>query len=72
MLSYQFDTVVKEDNIIKIPSKFPATAGMRLRVIIVDEDNAQEKPRIVNGVALSAPMLDTRGWKFDREEANAR
>lgn len=58
-----------ENGVIKIPQKYLSQTQATLRVIILleqDEPEA-EKKKFHTGVEL-----DTKGFKFDRDEANKR
>jgi len=70
-MTYQFDTVVKKDNTIQVPSRYQVSAGMRIKVTVIDAGESTDASRSIKGVHFSDPMLKTKGWKFDREEANA-
>ena len=64
MLSYQFEATI-EDNVIRIPEKYQQGLPQEVQVVLLPR---QEKKKRV----FAEPKFDTRGWKFDREEANAR
>ena len=66
----QFETTI-EDNLIRIPEQYIDQIPTRVSVTLVDV----EKPRLKYKTRKELPsidefpaMLDTRGWKFDREE----
>jgi DNA-binding transcriptional regulator/RsmH inhibitor MraZ len=70
MYAVEFEVDAK-GRIIEIPPEFEALASKHLKVmILVDEhtDNSLTKPI----QRLSVLSIDTRNFKFDREEANAR
>jgi hypothetical protein len=72
----QFDSVVEGD-IIRIPEEYIGQIPAMVTVMLMDA----EKPRFMPKTKKEKPSsleefsnlkLDTRGWKFDREEANER
>ena len=65
MEAYQF-YATPEDGVIKIPEHYKDKILSRARVSVQVEE--------VSSISdmLLPPTLDTRGWKFDREEANER
>jgi len=75
MQAYEFYTSPK-DGMIHIPEQYKNQISDNVLVIILEkkptlftreEANARKKTDL-----LSPPSLKTRGWKFNREEANAR
>jgi len=69
MQAYEFDTVVR-DGIIRIPSQYIGRQLSSVRVIIIDSAN---KPDIQpQKQRFSAMRLKTKGFKFNRDEANER
>jgi len=73
MQAYEF-YATPENGTIQIPDQYKEKITSSIKVIILDE-----KPRAVNRDKAAAwrksdfllpPSLDTKGWKFDREEAN--
>ena len=72
----QFETAVDvENNLIRIPEQYIDKIPARVTVKFEDE----EKPRLKLKTQKEMPsideipaILDTRDWKFDREEANER
>jgi len=70
MQAIEFETDAR-GRIIEIPKEFEAFASKHLKVkISMDEhiDNAPKK----STQRVSALSIDTRSFKFDREDANAR
>ncbi|MDR1780749.1 MAG: hypothetical protein LBR50_08490 [Tannerella sp.] len=69
MQAYEFNTVVR-DGIIRIPKQYIGRQLSSVRVIIMDNtdipDFQPSKQR------FSAMKLKTKGFKFNREEANER
>ena len=70
MQAIEFETDAK-GRIIEIPKEFEAFASKHLKVKISMDEN---KDTAVNQATrrVSALSIDTRSFKFDREEANAR
>ena len=66
MQTYTFDTVV-QDGTISIPDEYKHLAAGAVKVTI---EKNESNPR--KNATFDAIKLDTRGFKFDREEANAR
>ena len=73
--AYEFYTKPK-DGMIHIPEQFKNQITDNVLVIVIEKKpetfdskkaNAQKKTDL-----LSPPSLKTKGWKFNREEANAR
>ena len=65
MEAYQF-YATPENGIIKIPKRYKDKINTRAKITI----QIEEEPSLRD--MLSPPFIDTRGWKFDREEANER
>ena len=61
-----------EKGSIKIPKKYQEQLNSQFRVIILQETNIPEKKTVKKKRTLSAPTIKTKGFKFNREEANAR
>ena len=69
-----FETTISSDT-IKIPEEYRAAMPARAIVMVIEYENkyGKYKPRLGRGIKkMSAPHIDTLGWKFNREEANAR
>jgi hypothetical protein len=72
----QFETVVDGD-IIRIPVQYrgQVPASVRVTLMPADEIRLGFRPKTrdrPSGIDEFPALLDTRGWKFDREEANER
>ena len=67
---------VPENGIITIPEKYRNKMITRVKVILFDDKPIESEPRQNTpprkSDLLLAPSLDTKGWKFSREEANER
>ena len=60
----------QNDNFIfPIPSEY---IGKELEIIIFPIDEILSKPLVPKKVTFNAISIDTRQYKFNREEANAR
>jgi len=75
MQAYEFYAKPK-DGMIRIPEQYKNLITDNILVIVLEkppttlsreEVSVREKTDL-----LSAPSLKTKGWKFNREEANAR
>jgi hypothetical protein len=67
MSAYQFNAIIK-DGAIRVPDEYAGRLTSKVRVVVMPvsgkvEDKASLFPDL---------HLDTRGYRFDREEANAR
>jgi hypothetical protein len=73
MEAYEFQTEVS-DGIIHIPNEYKNRVADNVRVILlIDKPSAQSSHLIdTKKPTFSAMKLDTRGFIFDREEANER
>ena len=77
MSTIQFEAVV-DDNIIRIPGKYrrKIRSGARVKVSTVETSDNDLKAKAKAGLLtvddFTALKIDTRGFKFDREEANER
>jgi hypothetical protein len=73
----QFESLVT-DGVIKIPEQYMDKISSNVHVTIIDADEAKlnyrrkikERPLSID--EFTDLKLDTRDWKFDREEANER
>ncbi|MDR0833202.1 MAG: hypothetical protein LBN93_03310 [Candidatus Symbiothrix sp.] len=68
MQTYEFNTVV-HDGIIRIPKRYLDKQLSSIRVILLPNGNdvcMESNPK------FSAMKLKTKGFKFNREEANER
>ncbi len=69
MQAIEFNSTA-HDNIVDLPPEFRIWNGRRVRVILLaDEVTAHTSARDSSFTALS---LKTLGFRFDRDEANAR
>ena len=71
MQAYEF-YATPENGIIKIPEQFRNRITSGVKVVLFEEKKfgGEEAGRRTD--LLSPVSIDTRGWKFDREEANER
>lgn len=77
MSAIQFESAVN-DGIIKIPEQYIDRIPAIVHVTLIDAKEARlsyrpkTKERPLSIDEFSDLKLDTRNWKFDREEANGR
>ena len=72
----QFETAV-DGNAIQIPAQYVDMVSSKVNVTIVPADNKKTAGRLKTKAMPSSidefpAILDTTGWKFDRDEANER
>ena len=66
MQSYEF-YAVPENGVITIPEQYRNKIKAGVKVILLEEINQKKRTDL-----LSPVSIDTRDWKFDKEEANER
>jgi len=75
MQAYEF-YAVPENGTIKIPKQFKNKIITGVKVILLEKKaiklNNDETNPLKRTDSLSPVSIDTRGWKFDKEEANER
>lgn len=75
MEAYEF-YAKPENGTIVIPEQYRRKITSGVKVILLDQTPRKGGKRKAESVKKSdmllAPTLKTKGWKFDREEANAR
>jgi hypothetical protein len=74
MSAIQFESVV-EGNMIRIPEEYMGRVSSAVTVTLMDVEKPRLKPKIkkeLPNIDEFPAMLDTRGWKFDREEIHER
>ena len=71
MKAIEFITKAK-NGVIKIPKEYKEQLQDEFRVIILQELPAEEKKISGKKRTLSAAKIKTKGFKFNRDEANAR
>ena len=75
MQAYEF-YAKPEDGVIPIPDKYKNQITSSVKVIVLehisDAFSGEKSNAIRKSDLLLAPTLDTRGFKFDREDANER
>ncbi len=69
MEAFQFTTKAKDGN-IKIPEKYLNSLKEEFTVIILLEKKEKKVSKVSR--ELKAVKIKTKGFKFDREEANRR
>ena len=75
MEAYEF-YATPENGSILIPEKYRRKISSGVKVILLDQnprksEQRKAKPKKKSDMLLP-PTAKTKGWKFDREEANAR
>ena len=77
MQTVEFESLVEEGS-IRIPDEFLRYLTGVVRVTIVPVRSGKIKharrpgPGMVTLNDFATPVIDTRGWRFNREEANER
>ena len=75
MQAYEF-YAVPENGTIKIPKQFRNRITTGVKVILLEKKDGKFTTDTANTFKrtdlLSPISIDTRGWKFDKEEANER
>ena len=75
MQAYEFYAKV-ENGFIRVPEEYSNKIKTNLKVILLEDLNSKptdgESNILKRTDALSPISIDTRGWKFDKEEANER
>ena len=66
MHAFEFSALV-ENNFISVPESYAERIAAPVRVIILSEEMPQSEPK-----KRFTPVLDTRGYKFNREELHER
>jgi hypothetical protein len=67
MQAFEFNSII-EKGFVRIPERYANRITSPVKVIILAEDH----PRPSRKKQFAAMSLDTRGFKFDRDEANER
>ena len=75
MEAYEF-YATPENGTILIPEQFRKKISSGVKVILLDQNPRKSEQRkakpLKKSDILLPPTAKTNGWKFDREEANAR
>ena len=66
MQAYQFQTT-SENGFIRIPEEYRKNIGFRIKVTIINDEQLD-----TDWDEVFPPLIDTKTWKFNREEANER
>jgi len=68
-----FETTISSDT-IKIPEEYRGVVPAHALVMVMEfEKHGKYRPRSGSGPKkISAPHIDTVGWKFNRDDANER
>ena len=70
MMAYEFQAAVN-DGIIRIPSEYKNKISKMVKVILLSEESTKKLNNEKKSI-FTAMKLDTRGFVFNREEANER
>ncbi|GHV75706.1 hypothetical protein AGMMS49942_05270 [Spirochaetia bacterium] len=68
MQTYEFSTAVEDHGIIRIPEEYLKDISSTVKVIIFTKNDESPPPK----KTFTAMKIHTKGFKFDREEANER
>ncbi|MDR1786147.1 MAG: hypothetical protein LBR23_06785 [Spirochaetaceae bacterium] len=69
-----FQTVVEND-VIKIPDEFQGKFRSPIWILATPTEQKKRHTKIIKPFTIddfAPPTIKTKGWKFNREEANAR
>ena len=69
MQAYEFSSVVEGNGIIRIPEQYLRNISSPVKVIVFTNDEIQSS---VKRKHFSAIKIRTKGFKFDRDDANER
>jgi hypothetical protein len=67
MQAYEFRSVVEDNGIIRIPEQYLHSISSPVKVIVFTNDEIQSNS---NKKHFSAMKIKTKGFKFNRDEAN--
>ena len=68
MQAYEFSTAVEDHGIIRIPEEYLKDISSTVKVIIFTKNDEHQPKR----KTFKAMKIHTKGFKFNREEANER
>lgn len=68
MQAYEFNSVVESEGIIHIPQQYLENLSSPVKVILLSNGKATN----FKNKKFSAISLETKGFKFNRDEANER
>jgi len=75
MEAYQF-YAKPENGIIRIPDEYMSRITDTVKIIVLEERSRKTNPDLTTGRVKSdmllPPTMSTKGWKFNRDEANER
>ncbi|MDR2516218.1 MAG: hypothetical protein LBC88_02420 [Spirochaetaceae bacterium] len=67
MQTYEFNSVVEDNGIIRIPEQYLRDISSPVKVIVFANDEIKSNSNRKN---FSAIKIKTKGFKFDRNDAN--
>jgi hypothetical protein len=71
MRTVEFNSVIEGD-IIRVPERYKNITGSTVRVTIMPSEEIVTKRKTLGPEDFTELKIQTRGWKFDRDEANER
>jgi hypothetical protein len=69
MQTYEFSSVVEDNGIIRIPEQYLHDISSHVKVIVFTNDEIQSNCKRKHFFAIK---IKTKGFKFDRNDANER
>jgi hypothetical protein len=71
MQTVEFNSTV-ESGVIRIPEQYQNAVGKVVRVILLSPDEPVFGRKLAEPEDFTVLKIPTKGWKFNREEANER
>ncbi|MDR0321054.1 MAG: hypothetical protein LBI28_06080 [Treponema sp.] len=68
MQAYEFSSIINNDGVVHIPKQYLEKISSPVKIILLSEDGVQNNRK----KKFSAIKLKTKGFQFNREEANER
>ncbi|MDR1506573.1 MAG: hypothetical protein LBI67_05670 [Treponema sp.] len=68
MQAYEFSTVVEDNGTIRIPEEYLRSISSTVKVVIFTRDEERQLKK----KTFAAMKIHTKGFKFNRQEANER
>ncbi|MDR2481256.1 MAG: hypothetical protein LBD07_03065 [Spirochaetaceae bacterium] len=69
MRTYEFNSVVEDNGIIRIPEQYLHGISSPVKVIVLADDDVRDSGKRKH---FSAMKIRTKGFTFNRDEANER
>ena len=67
MQSYEFNSVIEDKGIIRVPERYLPDISSPVRVVVFTNDEVQNSNKRKH---FSAMKIKTKNFKFNRDEAN--